>query len=231
MVVYRMYVSSVSVFISILFIFHFLLLFLLLKMKDYFKVIPDGYMLDHINFANLLTMFRLSSLPTICFLFLLSRHYHINSILLIFTTLAFLTDLFDGYLARKTKQITQMGKMLDSSSDYSVVFVISVVLFTFDLISQWFFLLITFRLVFHAVGMALLFFKHEEIKFETTYLGKAAIFSAMTLYALKILSLLDFHISWYAIFLKYTEYLAGSIVFVSIFDKIIFFKKKLSPQG
>lgn len=68
------------------------------------------------NLPNLLTVVRFFLIPTylaVYFSDMAGRIYWALGIIL----LAGLTDVVDGYLARKTKQITQLGIMLDPLAD------------------------------------------------------------------------------------------------------------------
>jgi CDP-diacylglycerol--glycerol-3-phosphate 3-phosphatidyltransferase len=82
-----------------------------------------------VGIPNLLTLFRLTSLPIIALVFLLTReHPSLSLPLVIFVSAAFLTDLLDGFLARTFQQGTQLGKTLDSTTDYVILASLSIVL-------------------------------------------------------------------------------------------------------
>jgi CDP-diacylglycerol--glycerol-3-phosphate 3-phosphatidyltransferase len=69
-----------------------------------------------VNLPNLLSGFRLAAAPFLLFLGWqgYSRAY------LVILILSFLTDALDGYLARKLKQETQLGVMLDTWGDVAI---------------------------------------------------------------------------------------------------------------
>ena len=74
----------------------------------------------------------------------MNTHFSEMKILLpIVLALVFLTDSFDGQIARRTNQITKIGQMLDSISDYSLLVVISVVYYRNEIVPLWFFARIT----------------------------------------------------------------------------------------
>ena len=56
-----------------------------------------------------------------------------------------LTDVLDGYLARKLNQVTEVGKIIDPLADKAAMAVIVVKLFSIGEISAFFFLLIIIR--------------------------------------------------------------------------------------
>jgi len=108
--------------------YHVLVWLGLWSIKNRFTTL-DGAPLQRLGLPNLLTLFRLTSLPIITLVFLLARtHPSLAMPLVIFVSVAFLTDLFDGFLARTLRLGTQLGKLLDSSTDYVILFSLTVVL-------------------------------------------------------------------------------------------------------
>ena len=68
--------------------------------------------------ANILTVSRIVLAPIILVLIL----YKIWAAAIILLAAAFLTDIFDGYLARKLKQESHFGKVLDPVADKMLAF-------------------------------------------------------------------------------------------------------------
>ncbi|MEM2174933.1 MAG: CDP-alcohol phosphatidyltransferase family protein, partial [Candidatus Micrarchaeia archaeon] len=66
-----------------------------------------------LTIPNILSISRLIFLPLI--LLFLSKNLYFLS--LIFISLSWLTDAFDGYLARKLNQVSDLGKILDHLVD------------------------------------------------------------------------------------------------------------------
>ncbi|RHX86180.1 CDP-diacylglycerol--glycerol-3-phosphate 3-phosphatidyltransferase [Leptospira stimsonii] len=72
------------------------------------------------NIPNILTMLRVAAVPFfVWFLFQKELEYHIAALILF--VVASLTDLIDGYLARKWNQETEFGKFLDPLADKIIV--------------------------------------------------------------------------------------------------------------
>ena len=83
------------------------------------------------NLPNQLTLFRFLLVPVFLIFFSLPHYWAYPCALLIFI-LASVTDLLDGYLARKNKQVTMFGEFMDPLADK---FLISAALICFVEIS------------------------------------------------------------------------------------------------
>ncbi len=212
-------------------VYHLVMLGLLLQRKDQFQIEPEGIPLQRVNPANILTMTRLSSLPTIAFLILLARDRPVLIILLVFVTIIFLTDLLDGALSRSTHQVTKIGKVMDSFSDYLVLGVISIAFLAYRLIPAWFFAAIVARSLTMIVGMTLLTRRRGFLRPETSFIGKASIFAVMVLYAFEILTLLVTGSRWTEVVGRVLEYAVGIFLVVSIVDKLVYFGTQMKAAS
>ena len=67
------------------------------------------------NIPNSLSILRLLLIPVFCVTFLGGQDYYVYAGLAL--ALSGLSDLFDGYFARKLNQITELGKWLDPIAD------------------------------------------------------------------------------------------------------------------
>lgn len=207
--------------------FHGLLLALLFLFKADFALAETGEPLGLVNLANRITLFRVSSLPTLLFLVIASRDYRIRIPLLIFMALVFASDFLDGWVSRARGQVTRVGKLMDSASDYLVLVVLTVVFFEFGFIRAWFFGLVVGRLALQAVFMAIIFLVRGRIKPRTTFLGKAAIASIMLLYSGLLLELLVFPIGL-ARLMDGLEIAVAVVIGASVVDKAIAFSQDLA---
>ena len=77
-----------------------------------------------INIANIISFFRLFSVPIIL-LMILDDKLEIAFWVFLF---ACFTDIFDGLLARKLKIVTEFGKILDPISDKILIFSVLITL-------------------------------------------------------------------------------------------------------
>ncbi len=209
------------------FVYYGCFLALLFLFKNSFIKIPSGERLERVNLANAVTMFRLTSMPTILFLVLAAKEYSIRLPLLCLVVLVFATDFVDGYISRKAGEVTKVGKMMDSASDYSLLIVLSVVFYYFELVPPWFFLIVAARLGLQVILVFALIFINRKVEPKTTFLGKAAVASIMVLYAIEVLRLI-FNIERLPLFVV-LEYIVVVIVAVSMVDKVLAFAREL-PQ-
>jgi phosphatidylglycerophosphate synthase len=206
--------------------FHLFLFSLLRIFKGDFALADTGVMLPRINLANLITLFRVSCLPTLLFMIIASKDYHEISLpLLIVVFIVFASDFVDGWVSRATRQVTRIGKMMDSASDYMVLVVLTIVFYYFHFIRVWFFALVMGRLAIQTVFVATLYLVHGSIRPRTTMMGKAAIASIMVLYGAEILELIV-PVGFMA-YLRWLQWAAAAVVGASVIDKIIAFLQDL----
>jgi phosphatidylglycerophosphate synthase len=205
--------------------FFALLLAMLFIFKNDFVKEPSGERLERVNLANRITLFRVSSMPTLLFLVLAAKEYRIRIPLLCLVVLVFATDFADGYVSRKAGEVTRVGKMMDSASDYTLLIVLTIVFYYFSLVPPWFFLLVTARLGLQVVLVFVLILINRKIEPKTTFMGKAAVASIMVLYALEVLRLI-FGIGRLAVVVG-LEWVTAAIVLVSMVDKVVAFAREL----
>lgn len=113
------------------------------------------------NLPNLLTLFRFVLIPVYFILFfsdLPGRIYWALSIVLF----AGLTDVIDGYLARRNGQVTQLGIMLDPLADKCMLLAVFLSLLLSHKISIWAALAIFFREIVMIIGSAFFHFRGKK---------------------------------------------------------------------
>lgn len=124
-----------------------------------------------INLPNVFTILRLILIfPINFFLYIGSKEIALS---LIFV--AWLTDLLDGYLARKLSEITNLGKTLDPIADKILIFSIVLFLIIKDFIPLWLGLLIIGRdIVILSAGFVVIYkFKYV---IPSNWVGKISAF-------------------------------------------------------
>ncbi len=93
------------------------------------------------TFANILTFFRLFSVPPIMAALLLNE----TLVALILITLSGVSDMLDGYVARVFKQETELGRVLDPIADKFLVITLFLTLAYLGDIPFWICALVLFR--------------------------------------------------------------------------------------
>ncbi|WP_134683449.1 CDP-diacylglycerol--glycerol-3-phosphate 3-phosphatidyltransferase [Brevibacillus migulae] len=88
------------------------------------------------NVPNALTVLRIALIPTYLYIFFDPFPYHI-SIAYLILILAGLTDIVDGYIARKYKLVTPFGTMMDPLADKLMMMAVIASLFLTERISVW----------------------------------------------------------------------------------------------
>lgn len=202
--------------------------FLLVRRSDFY-IIPDGLPLRRINLANVLSVSRVSSTPTILFLLVLSRDHDLAVFTIVFTSIVFFTDLLDGWISRRGNQVTRIGAYLDSISDYAILVAVSIAFDYYGLISRWFFVLIMFRLLLQFAGMAALLLYHGRADARATLWGKLLVSATMVLYAGSLLELFEStrnaaeHVTWLL------EYAVAVVVIISTVEKAVLLVRAFHP--
>ena len=102
----------------------------------------------NLNLPNLLTFFRICLIPIYIALF--SAHSSTRSLVAATVFgIAALTDLLDGYLARRRSQVTTLGKMLDPVADKLLVTAGLILLVQYQRIDSW----LAFAIIAREIGV------------------------------------------------------------------------------
>ncbi|MBN2874718.1 MAG: CDP-alcohol phosphatidyltransferase family protein [Spirochaetales bacterium] len=207
--------------------FHATTFALYLLFKNDFVIEPSGVVLERVNRANKITLFRISTLPTILFVLLASKDYPMRFELVALVAIVFATDFLDGYVSRRDKETTRIGKMMDSAGDYSLLFVISVVFHYYRIIPTWFLWLLVFRLAGQGVMVLAVLAVKKRITPRTSFLGKVTVAATMVLYAFE---LLRFVADIPPVTYEVLEYIVGAIIAVSVVDKVLLMVRDLQSK-
>lgn len=89
---------------------------------------------ESLNLPNLLTLVRILLIPVFVILFITPTPDRSLSAAVIFTVAA-MTDMLDGYIARRTGQVTKLGKLLDPIADKLLVLSALILLVNIDRVS------------------------------------------------------------------------------------------------
>jgi phosphatidylglycerophosphate synthase len=128
----------------------------------------EGYRLSALNVPLALTLLRVALLPGIC-LFLEERHF---ALALVTYLIAALSDVFDGWLARRWKQTTRLGTVMDPLVD--IVFNLAMLsgLTVADLLPRWVFWLGVLRYATLVVGGCYLYLFVGPVTIRPTSFGR-----------------------------------------------------------
>jgi cardiolipin synthase len=124
---------------------------------------------------NLLSLLRILLIPV--FVYLIVHRPTTTAGLLLFGAVS-ATDWVDGWVARRTGQVSELGKILDPTADRLAIAAGLIALVVRDAFPLWAALLILVRdAVILVVGVALL--ARERVRVEVRFIGKAATFMLM----------------------------------------------------
>lgn len=128
-------------------------------------------MMAWLNLPNFLTILRIIMIPFFLY-YLFSQHPRDRFIALAIFFVASVTDFFDGYLARKWKQESPLGRFLDPLADKALVIATLVMFILLDqAVPLWMVIVIILRDMLVTLMRYLAIRKGTEIR--TTRLGKA----------------------------------------------------------
>ena len=125
---------------------------------------------------NLISAIRIALIPAFVYLLL---HPGLEAAGLILFGLVVSTDWVDGYIARRTDSVSDLGKLLDPIADRLAVGAGLIALVVADAFPLWAALLIIVRdVVVFIAGLVLL--TRSKVRIDVRYLGKVATFGLMT---------------------------------------------------
>lgn len=127
-----------------------------------------------VNLPNLITLVRILLVPVFLLIFW-SAHPDRIFLSMSIAALAGITDVLDGYLARKYKLVTTLGKILDPAADKLMVLSVAISLYLIGRFPVWLVLLIIAKEIVLVLGSLFLVFK-EKTEVSASVYGKAATF-------------------------------------------------------
>lgn len=134
------------------------------------------------NVPNALSFFRLLLVPVFFFM-ILNGHGGWAIVVLAFSSL---TDLLDGYIARKYNQVTRLGQILDPLADRLYIFTTLLGLVMTSVIPLWLALIVVGRDIMLLIVYPMLA-THGYGPLPVHYLGKAGTFALLYAFPLLLL--------------------------------------------
>ena len=177
------------------------------------------------NIPNILTIIRFILIPYI-YMSVISRHY--LTALIIFTISA-ITDILDGYIARKYNYITDIGKLIDPLADKLTQISLLLSLAILKLLPWWIFAIVFIKELVLVISASVLYSKKDVVVYSVWY-GKLA----TTLFYLAIIcSLLINHFNINMAFRVdlYLYYLAILATFFALIMYAIKFEFKRNKEN
>jgi len=118
---------------------------------------------------NLLSALRLASVPVFIWLFASGNE---NVAVILYGAGAW-TDFFDGFIARRLDQVTELGKLLDPLADRVFIVALAIALLLRDVLPAWLFVSIVIRDVLILIAFPLLE-KRGVTRLRVNFTGKTA---------------------------------------------------------
>lgn len=112
------------------------------------------------SIPNIITILRILLIPFFVTQ-LFSGHYYVALCLLIISGI---TDVLDGYIARKFNMVTRLGMILDPAADKLMQFTVFLCLYMADLIPSYLVILLFVKEITMAVGTFVLLKKRVVVK-------------------------------------------------------------------
>jgi len=119
------------------------------------------------NLPNFLTMIRFILVPVMAFFLLTERFIAAIAVYVI----ASITDVLDGYIARKYNLITKLGKILDPMADKLLQFAALLGLWVIDVIPFWITLIFFLKEIFMGLG-AIKLLRNKDVVVPSKWFGK-----------------------------------------------------------
>jgi CDP-diacylglycerol--glycerol-3-phosphate 3-phosphatidyltransferase len=209
-------------FLAVTLVYHDLFFLGLLLVKREFNLDATGETLRRINLPLVLSFFRFSAVPGVVFLLLSLEDHRVELVLIPFLALIFFSDLLDGILARRMKQTTHIGRILDASGDYLLITALSIAYAITGWIPLWLMILVLVRLVVQCLGIIPLYAQQGYSALRLSLLGKSSVFAVFLLYGFELLEFMKVPVVGNHALVTVLEYIGAAIVASSLLEKIIF---------
>lgn len=164
------------------------------------------------NLPNKITIMRIILIPIYLLVFYSNMENRLLLAGLIFL-LAGISDLLDGYIARKYDLTTDLGAVLDPFADKLMSFAVLISFTTMKLIPPWVLIAIGIKEIFMIIGSAISIVHHKDTVVHANYYGKFATIS--------------FYIAILSIVFNLNELLSTMLLILTVSLNIIAFYKYL----
>lgn len=167
------------------------------------------------NVSNLLSLLRLLLAIPFIILFAYWNTPGISQVIILLVIFATITDILDGYLARKLNQITEFGKIIDPLADKIVMATVLIGILSNNLLPLYYFILVILRdllILFGGIYIA----KKTGFVLPSNIVGKITVLIIGFVILLTLLGL-DFN----SLIFKVIYYLSIIMIFLSLIVYLI----------
>lgn len=172
--------------------------------------------------SNLLSLLRM--ILVIPLIFLITAGTYKTAVIIILVSM-FISDLLDGFIARKLNQVSELGKIIDPLADKAAVVSVVIVLFLMGRIETWFVIVVVARdLLILAFGLYLK--SKNKVVLMSNYPGKIAVLSIGIIILLCVLN--DNNSELLKITISYLYYIS---VLLIIYSLILYYKRFSKSLG
>ena len=124
------------------------------------------------NVPNILSLLRLAMVPIFPVVFFMPGEHARLWAALVYA-LASLTDVLDGYIARRFHQITRLGRILDPMADKLMTFTVIVCITVAQIVPVWAVIVFFCKEAAMGIGALSMYHKVDDV-IPSNYLGKAS---------------------------------------------------------
>ena len=183
-----------------------------------FKHIINVLNKEFFYISNQISLLRISLVIPVIY-FLINQNHNNTNIIAALLIAMYVSDLLDGYLARKLNQVSELGKIIDPLADKIAVVSIAIILFFQGRLETWFFIVVVARDVLILV-FGLYLKSKSKIVLMSNYPGKLAVFSIGIIVLLAVFNYENFELLKKAI--SYLYYIS---VFLIIYSLYLYFRR------
>lgn len=168
---------------------------------------------NYMNLANGLTLTRIFLVPIYLLFFYSTLENRIiySGVVLIISGI---TDMLDGYVARKYNMITKLGTLLDPIADKLTTFAVLVSFTSYELIYPWILIVLGIKELALIIGGGILYCFDDKKVIPANKFGKLATIS--------------FYIAIISVILSLSQIIINTLFYITIFVHILAFLKYLS---
>ena len=173
------------------------------------------------HLPNILTIIRFLLIPVIV-LFALNNNYIVAIVVL---TISGITDILDGYIARRFNLISDFGKLMDPFADKATQLTILVVLSIKEIIPFWIMIVVLLKEVLMIAGASFLYGK--DVVVYSKWYGKLA---TVLFYVAIVFSLLAKQFNLIGFWSKF-DFLLYCLALIATVFSLIMYVKDLYQKG